>query len=406
MTNARQHHLVDDDTTDDLDVRQLSRSEQKVQRWVDLMAALLLRHRHATFDELAKDVPGYDLSAGQRESVMRTFERDKDELRRFGIPFDTARDSENNPLGYRIDRKAFYLPYLLMTGGERAFTATSARTQEGYRALETLTFDPAEIDAVIQASARVSMLGDPVLTGEAEAAIRKLALDLPLGVVAGDTIGGGGGDAASSTVRTVPPRQTPDVVVFERLSDALARRKRVTFEYFTMERGQSTSRTVEPYGLFFVSSHWYLAGRDIEKNAIRNFRLSRITRIAVNGKKSQSADYQIPTDFVLRDHAQSREPWEIGEGDAMSAVVEFTATTGATRAALALGQPMGGNDAQRRFAVRRIDAFARWLLSFGGDARPLEPPELVAEFDRVRLETLALYRRSRDDSSASAGAAQ
>jgi predicted DNA-binding transcriptional regulator YafY len=191
----------------------------------------------------------------------------------------------------------------------------------------------------------------------------------------------------------VRPKRQPDASVFDRLSDALARRKVVTFDYFGMERGEQSRRTVEPYGLFFVSAHWYLAGRDVEREGLRNFRLSRILAVEVNTKKAQSPDYEIPSSFSLRDHAQAREPWEIGDGTAMTAVVEFTATTGATQAALRLGRPVEGKgtDNRRAFEVRRPDAFARWLLSFGGDARPLEPASLRAEYARVAVATMSRY---------------
>ncbi|HEX6051711.1 MAG TPA: WYL domain-containing protein [Gemmatimonadaceae bacterium] len=387
--------LFDDDEPEPaLDLRQLTKSEQKLQRWVDLLAALLIRHRHATFEELAKDVPGYDLAHGQRESVLRTFERDKDELRRFGVPIDTVRDGQGEPLGYRIERKGFYLPFLMVAGHERAAHAAVVKSHDGYRSLETLAFEPDEIDAITQAATRVRALGDPVLADEAEAAMRKLALDLPLGVaVETDTLAAG----VVSELHVLAPRRPPDVGVFERLSDALARRKVVSFDYYTMERGERARRSVEPYGLFFVSSHWYLAGRDVAKDGIRNFRLSRITRVQVNTKTAQSADYEIPPTFALRDHAQAREPWEIGDGDAMAVIVEFTATTGATKAALALGQAIGGSETRRRFTVRRLDAFARWLLSFGGDARPVEPPDLRAEYERVAAQTLRRYANLPDD---------
>jgi predicted DNA-binding transcriptional regulator YafY len=171
----------------------------------------------------------------------------------------------------------------------------------------------------------------------------------------------------------------------------LARRKVVTFEYFSMERGERSRRVVEPYGLFFVSAHWYLAGRDVGQDALRNFRLSRVSRVEVNTKKSQTSDYELPVDFSLREHAKAREPWEIGDGDAMPAIVEFMATTGATRAALALGRPVEGSESRREFDVRRLDTFARWVLSFGGDARPIEPPELRDACERVATETLARY---------------
>jgi predicted DNA-binding transcriptional regulator YafY len=394
--------LLDDDDEPPPD-RRLTTSEQKLQRWVDLLAALLIRHLPATFDELAADVPGYDVAHAQRESVLRTFERDKDELRRFGVPIETVNDGDGETVGYLVARKAFYLPYLMVSGRERAANAPHRPRYDGYRSLETLAFEPDELDAIIEAAGRVRALGDPVLAAEAEAAIRKLALDLPLGAVLEDAVAETRQlasimeDAPPAPIAgrfrdvIVPPRHIPDLPVFEKLSDALARRKAVSFDYYTMERGEQARRRAEPYGLFFLSSHWYLAARDVDRGALRNFRLSRISHLQVNTKRSQSPDYEIPVDFVLREHARSREPWEIGDGDVTPSIVDFLATTGATQSALGLGRPVQGSDRRRQFDVRRLDAFARWLLSFGGDARPVEPPALRAEYDRVAAATLRCY---------------
>lgn len=139
--------LEDEDADDPQPDRRLSKSEQKLQRWVDLLAALLTRQRYATFEDLAKDVPGYDVANDQHDSVMRTFERDKDELRRFGVPIETVKDSEGETLGYRIERKAFYLPYLMVSGHERAAHAPRKVAHDGYRSLQTLAFEPDELDA-------------------------------------------------------------------------------------------------------------------------------------------------------------------------------------------------------------------------------------------------------------------
>jgi predicted DNA-binding transcriptional regulator YafY len=71
--------------------------------------------------------------------------------------------------------------------------------------------------------------------------------------------------------------------------------------------------------------------------------------------------------------------------------VEFVRSTGAATAAARLGAPVEGHASRRRFAVRRMDAFARWLLSFGGDARPVSPESLVAELRDQATRTRALY---------------
>ncbi len=43
----------------------------------------------------------------------------------------------------------------------------------------------------------------------------------------------------------------------------------------------------------------------------------------------------------------------------------------------------------RRFQVRRIDSFARWLLSFAGDLEPVSPAQVVDEYAGLVRETLA-----------------
>jgi len=45
-------------------------SAPKVQRWVDIIAALLARRSHATFEELARDVPAY-LADGSVKTITQ-----------------------------------------------------------------------------------------------------------------------------------------------------------------------------------------------------------------------------------------------------------------------------------------------------------------------------------------------
>ncbi|MGH7510782.1 MAG: hypothetical protein ACREMZ_15105 [Gemmatimonadales bacterium] len=90
-----------------------------------------------------------------------------------------------------------------------------------------------------------------------------------------------------------------------------------------------------------------------------------------------------------------KQAWELGAGDAVSAVVSFRGNTGAAAAALRLGEVIEDSPENRRFRVRRTDAFARWLLSFAGDPAPVSPPELVDEFHRLVSETLAHHSSSR-----------
>jgi predicted DNA-binding transcriptional regulator YafY len=307
---------------------------------------------------------------------MRTFERDKDELRALGLPIEVRKNNEGEELGYILDPREVYLPYISLAGAARA---KAQGTRRGYRSVPPLIFEPDELQAVLQAARLARNLADPLLTEQSDSATRKLTFDLP-NVTHPD------GD---DTLRQSP--RNGDRAALRELGNALLRRKRVTFTYHTIGTDLTTKRTVEPFGLFFQSGHWYVAGRDAGKDIVRNFRVSRIADVKVNAGTARTADYDIPKNFRLSDHAHSRKAWEVGDGDAEEAVVEFRRATGVAKAAASHGAVIRGSPRQRRFQVRRQDVFVRWLLSFAGDAIPVSPPALVQSFREVVRQTLALY---------------
>ncbi|HYC50098.1 MAG TPA: hypothetical protein VEB19_03215, partial [Gemmatimonadaceae bacterium] len=97
--------------------------------------------------------------------------------------------------------------------------------------------------------------------------------------------------------------------------------------------------------------------------------------------------------FRLQEHARSRDAWDLGDGEPLAAEVQFTRQSGVARAAASNGAPVHGRADVRMFAVRRADTFARWLLSFAGDAVPLSPPELVTAWRALARGTLERYDR-------------
>ena len=355
----------------------------KIQRWLDLLAALL-RHRYpVTFEQLIPEVPAY--AADQKEeSRRRAFERDKVELRKFGVPLETIENHDGEAPGYQLRVRDFYLPYLAVRGesGGRGGSGGRPRVIDryGYRSLQLLSFEPEELAAVADAATRGRELGDPLLAEHAESAMRKLACDLP--VDAGGR-GENGGDA-----RLVPPRAAAAPDLLATLGEALEARKRVTFRYRSMTSDSTGPREVEPLGLFFLNQHWYLAARAPGDELVKNFRLSRMDAVEVNDRRPGTPDYEIPAGFRLREHARSRQAWELGAGDAVEAVIAFCARTGAAAAAFRLGDEVPGHPDRRRFTVRRLDAYARWLLAFAGNVVPVAPKSLMTEYQGLVRETL------------------
>jgi proteasome accessory factor B len=344
-------------------------ADAKLQRWIDLIAALLSHHYGVAFEVLRECVPGYRAARSQA-ALERMFERDKEELRALGFPIE--QDSNGDEHRYFLRSKNLYLPRL---GVGKLPTPP---TRPNYRSVGTFSFEPDEIAILFRAALAVQAIGQPDLAADAASALQKLThdIDLPLEELQKDPL--------------LPVSEPATAAVMRPLGSALLRRKRVRFTYHSFSSGTVRKREVEPYGLFFLQGHWYLAGRDTRSGAVRNFRLSRITAVEV--LRGSRADYQVPPDFDLRQHARSRESWELGDDLAQAVLVKFNLRSGAARAAALAGEPVPEKGVTvRRFEVRRLDPFVRWLLGLAGDAVPLAPQSVVRAYRGAVERALRIY---------------
>jgi predicted DNA-binding transcriptional regulator YafY len=353
----------------------------KLQRWTDVLVGLLRHRLGATFTELSQDVPAYRLAKTASEkdvaTVKRMFERDKAELLAFGIPIETVqRDEEVD--AYRLRPADFYLPYLSIAASEATGRTSRRLDKDGYRSVKQLAFEPDELAAIADAAARVRQVGNPLLSEHSASGLRKLAFDLPQVE-----------DASNET--SVIGAEKVDRALFPILNQALIARKTLTFSYHSIGRNATERRTVEPFGVFLLNSHWYLAARDRDGAVVKNFRLSRIRDAAVSDSRPQTRDFDVPATFNLREHAQSRQAWEIGDDDVLEIVVEFIVQTGAALPAIALGTPVTGHENRRAFRVRSLDRFIRWTMSFAGAARPVSPPRFVEAYESALRDVLSIY---------------
>ena len=84
-------------------------SVPKVERLLDLVAALLHTERPLTAEQLRERIPGYP---EDKDSFKRAFERDKKDLRDMGVPLriEPLPGAVPPEEGYRIDPDEYYLP--------------------------------------------------------------------------------------------------------------------------------------------------------------------------------------------------------------------------------------------------------------------------------------------------------
>jgi predicted DNA-binding transcriptional regulator YafY len=411
----------------------------KVQRWLDLIAYLVGRRIPVAVEELMERLPAYarDWVEGDeraKASVRRKFERDKDELRSLGIPLETVTYTINYGLeeiqGYQIRGKDFYLPYLRLLkqevvgargapqglppdqGKDRGRGLLARRRRlEGPASLEqTAPSDEASLgeeaglfrlasdgsmeiqeevagDIVWGLKEMADLPGFP-LAPAARSAFRKFTFDLDPVEVSKERV-----------LYAIPPETARAEEHLEALSDALLRRKKVSFSYHGIRRDHRTEREVRPYGLLFKHSHWYLVAWDETRDAERIFRVDRMEGVRVNPQGPATPDYEMPPEPVLNAY-RDRQAWEMGEEEeAVTAVVRFRFPISLWAARNGYGVPVEEGEegaTLRRFEIRQPTPFLRWILSLEGEAVIESPPELKTALREMAKEVAALYREDGD----------
>ena len=350
----------------------------KTERWLNLLAFLLAHRSAVTREEILSQVADYadDWNSGsdtRRESTRRKFERDKRELRELGVVFETHKvtpqHEDQEVEAYLLKPKNFYLPYL------------SLRTASGSARpyfLSEVKLDPDDLPILRRAAERVAQLENTPLGAAAQSALRKLSFDLP-------AVGVGEGERALHA--PAPERE------FALLREAVERRRAVRCRYYSIRRDEEAQRVLEPYGLMLSWGHWYCVARSRERNAMRVFRVDRMTHVAqVEGK---DGDFAVPASFKIADYL-NRAPWELSENKPVLVTIRIAFPQSRWVIGEGLGRVInavtddGGSELE--FEVRAIDAFVRWLLPLGRQVEVLSPANVKQQLEAARAELRALYR--------------
>jgi predicted DNA-binding transcriptional regulator YafY len=343
----------------------------KTPRWLDLVAYLLGHHFPVTREQIFGKVAGY---GGNAESARRKFERDKDELRALGIEIETvplAPDAgDSSQSGYRLKPASAYLHYFELVG--------EPAQAHPYPNVGRILLTRPELELLDRATRFLADQGETPLAEAAASARRKLAFDLPLE------------PAAMERVLALP---LADHVrsAFTVLQDAMRRQVTVSCRYFTMSRATASNRVIEPWGLLFQLSHWYLVGRARDRDEPRLFRVDRMRDVkALTG---QDATFTVPDDFDVRSFA-GRFPWEFGDAPPRQATVRFAWPESRQVINRGLGRVVEDRDedgATLAFELRDDEPFLRWLLAFGRRAEVLSPSSLADALVDLRADVAALY---------------
>ncbi|HWB67640.1 MAG TPA: WYL domain-containing protein [Mycobacteriales bacterium] len=205
---------------------------QRTERLLNLVICLLHTRSFLTAERLREIIPDYR-EAPSEEAFKRMFERDKENLRDLGIPLETGSNSNfDDEPGYRIARQDYALPDITLEPDEAAAVGLAAR-----------------------------MWSSAALSGAATTALRKL-------------------EVAGAEITPLPeglqPRVGAGSTSLPAVAAAVRDRRRVKFVYRGATDSAAAPRQIEPWGVVWWHGRWYLAGHDVDRNAPRVFRMSRI----------------------------------------------------------------------------------------------------------------------------------
>lgn len=233
--------------------------DKKAERLINLTIALLAANRYLKKSEIFKSVEGY---SGTADSMDRMFERDKNELRSLGIDISVG---DIDPLfddepGYRIFKDSY-----------------------GFQLKD---LEPADV-ALLSVAAK--LWNDSVLGADAQSSLIKLE---SLGLT----------ETQDSTL-TFSYRYENPTLNLGKIEEAILTTKSIKFNY----RDSDLIREVEPYRIALWRGFWYVIGKDIDKNDVRIFKVSRISGEVSITKK----DFKPPREFNVSEQLPSGDNYEV-----------------------------------------------------------------------------------------------
>lgn len=290
---------------------------------LNLLALLVARSTPLTLKQIRNELG--DHYPPNDSAARASFERDKAELRKLGIPIDlvTLGGAEAGEGAYSIDRRNFELTDLGLT--------------------------PVEKDALQMALATVR-----------------------LGAEAGDEAlwKMGGERLLAGRVTSINLQMSDDHLAS--LAEGVTQLRTLTFNY------NGERRDVDPYGLLARGGHWYLIGFDHLRGQQRVFRVDRIEGEIQAGKKK---NFTRPIDFDPRTAVPTeQEMLALGGETARRAVVRVDAPF-AQRVVEELGEEAvlrRGDDGSIDFTVpcANLPVFRNWMLAMVDRAEVLEPADV------------------------------
>jgi predicted DNA-binding transcriptional regulator YafY len=145
----------------------------------------------------------------------------------------------------------------------------------------------------------------------------------------------------------------------------------IQIDYTSIDKNETTRRKVEPVGIYYQGSHWYLIAFCQLRNDYRNFRTDKIDNMVITEETISKAHPPLQS-FITRMSAD-RQPLQViidVEPDVVKYLGEQKYYSGFVK------EEKAGEYVRMHFLTGSLMGFARWFMLFGDHAKIVEPAEL------------------------------
>jgi predicted DNA-binding transcriptional regulator YafY len=166
-------------------------------------------------------------------------------------------------------------------------------------------------------------------------------------------------------------------------ASAIRNSRRIHFAYRSHSEAAS-EREIEPYAVMHTDGRWYLIGHCLSRQALRTFRLDRVTHLEVG-----HTSFERPNDFDARRYMAERMPF-IQSDHQIDVWIEMSMEEANRNFALwRISMEPDGNGIRLRCGRDHLDMFAAMLLSTGRRIVVNSPAELRETFRRLAEQAMS-----------------
>jgi len=160
----------------------------------------------------------------------------------------------------------------------------------------------------------------------------------------------------------------------------------IEINYTSLEKNESTKRKVEPVGIYYMGSHWYLIAWCQLRNDYRNFRTDKIKQLAFTSETNSKT--HPPLQSFMNQMAAEKELIKVII-DVEPGIVKYLGEQKYYNGFLK--EEKIDDQVRMTFLTGSLMGFSRWFMFYGDHAKIIEPLELndmVAEIAENILKKL------------------